>query len=160
MDRPCYHPGMRRDPLRLDQFLCFAIYSANGAFNRAYKPMLERLGLTYPQYVAMVALWESDGVTVGEVGRRMHLETNTLTPLLKRLEAMGLVRRRRDAADERQVRVHLTDDGRRLRDAAEPVPAAVAEALRSVAAPDDVARLQGEVARLRDALNERMAKAG
>lgn len=144
---------MTADPLRLDDFVCFAIYSANGAFNRAYKPALDALGLTYPQYVAMVALWERDGVTVGDIGQRMFLESNTLTPLLKRLEAAGLVRRVRDAVDERQVRVHLTDAGRELRAKAEGVPAMMGGVLG--AAPDDVERLRAEVARLRDALNAR-----
>jgi DNA-binding MarR family transcriptional regulator len=101
---------------RLDDFLCFAIYSANLAFGRAYKPILEQLGLTYPQYIAIVALSEEDNQTVSSLGEKMFLESNTLTPLLKKLEAMGYVRRRRDAGDERQVVVSLTDAGRRLRD--------------------------------------------
>jgi DNA-binding MarR family transcriptional regulator len=101
---------------RLADFLCFAIYSANLAFGRAYKPILEQLGLTYPQYIAIVALWEEDNQTVSSLGEKMFLESNTLTPLLKKLEAMGYVRRRRNAADERQVVVSLTDSGRRLRE--------------------------------------------
>lgn len=101
---------------RLSDFLCFAIYSANLAFGRAYKPILEQLGLTYPQYIAIVALWEEDNQTVSSLGEKMFLESNTLTPLLKKLEAMGYVRRRRNAADERQVVVSLTDSGRRLRE--------------------------------------------
>lgn len=144
---------MTTDPLHLDDFVCFAIYSANSAFNRAYKPALETLGLTYPQYVAMVALWERDGVTVGEIGRRMFLESNTLTPLLKRLEAAGLVRRTRDPDDERQVRVHVTEAGRALRAKAEGIPAMMGGTLG--ASPEAVARLRVEVARLRDALNDR-----
>jgi MarR family transcriptional regulator, organic hydroperoxide resistance regulator len=101
---------------RLGDFLCFAIYSANLAFGRAYKPILEQFGLTYPQYIAMVALWERDGQTVSSLGEKLFLESNTLTPLLKKLEAMGYVRRQRDAADERQVVVSLTDAGRGLRE--------------------------------------------
>ncbi|HEY3149410.1 MAG TPA: MarR family transcriptional regulator [Dongiaceae bacterium] len=101
---------------RLADFLCFAIYSANLAFGRAYKPILEQLGLTYPQYVTIVALWEENNQTVGSLGEKLFLESNTLTPLLKKLEAMGYVRRKRDAADERQVVVSLTDAGRRLRE--------------------------------------------
>lgn len=101
---------------RLSDFLCFAIYSANLAFGRAYKPILEQLGLTYPQYVTIVALWEDDNQTVSSLGEKLFLESNTLTPMLKKLEAMGYVRRRRDAADERQVVVSLTDAGRRLRE--------------------------------------------
>src|SRR5262249_15778733 len=101
---------------RLPDFLCFAIYSANLAYGRAYKPILEQLGLTYPQYVAIVALWEEDNQTVGSLGEKLFLESNTLTPMLKKLEAMGYVRRQRDPADERQVVVTLTDAGRRLRE--------------------------------------------
>jgi len=113
---------IKDDTLKLDNFLCFAVYSANHAFNRVYKPMLDRLGLTYPQYVAMVTLWGEEGLTVGQIGDRVLLETNTLTPLLKRMETAGLVRRVRDMADERQVRIHLTDKGRKLREDAERIP--------------------------------------
>jgi MarR family transcriptional regulator, organic hydroperoxide resistance regulator len=109
-------------PLDLEIFLCFAIYSAGHAFNRVYKPLLEKLKLTYPQYIAMVLLWERDGQTVGELGRKLLLESNTLTPLLKRLETLGNVRRQRDPVDERQVRVHLTDAGRKLRQRAVHIP--------------------------------------
>jgi DNA-binding MarR family transcriptional regulator len=101
---------------RLSDFLCFAIYSANLAFGRAYRPILEELGLTYLQYIAIVALWEENDQTVGSLGEKMFLESNTLTPLLKKLEAMGYVRRQRAASDERQVVVSLTDAGRRLRE--------------------------------------------
>jgi DNA-binding MarR family transcriptional regulator len=102
------------DTLDLDHMLCFAIYSANGAFNRAYRPLLDRLRLTYPQYLVLMALSDSDGLTVGEIGSRVFLESNTLTPLLKRLETAGHLVRRRDMADERQVRVSLTEKGRAL----------------------------------------------
>jgi DNA-binding MarR family transcriptional regulator len=101
---------------RLADFLCFAIYSANLAYGRAYKPILQKLGLTYTQYIAIVALWEEDDPTVSGLGEKLFLESNTLTPILKKLEAMGYVRRRRDPADERQVRVCLTEAGRRLRE--------------------------------------------
>ena len=101
---------------RLGDFLCFAIYSANLAFGRAYRKGLEDLGLTYPQWIAIVALWEQDGQTVSELGEKMFLESNTLTPILKKLESMGYLRRQRDPADERQVRISLTDDGRLLRE--------------------------------------------
>lgn len=141
-------------PLDLDAFVCFAIYSANGAFNRAYKPALDALGLTYPQYVTMVALWTQDDVTVGELGDRLFLESNTLTPLLKRLESAGLVTRRRDPVDERQVRIQLTDAGRALKVRAKGVPQAISGAFAG-ADPDDIARLRDEISRLRDALNTR-----
>jgi DNA-binding MarR family transcriptional regulator len=102
--------------LKLADFLCFAVYSANLAFGRAYKPILEKLGLTYTQYIAIVALWEEDHQTVSRLGEKLFLESNTLTPILKKLEAMGYLRRQRDPADERQVVVSLTDAGRRLRE--------------------------------------------
>jgi len=101
---------------RLADFLCFAIYSANLAFGRAYKPILAELGLTYTQYIALVALWEEDDQTVSGLGEKLFLESNTLTPILKKLETMGYLTRRRDPADERQVRVRLTEAGRRLRE--------------------------------------------
>ena len=101
---------------RLADFLCFAIYSANLAYGRAYKPILEELGLTYTQYVAIVALWEEDNQTVSGLGEKLFLESNTLTPILKKLESMGYLRRQRNVADERQVFVSLTDAGRRLRE--------------------------------------------
>ena len=96
-----------------DNMLCFAVYSAGLAFNRVYKPLLDSIGLTYPQYLVILALRHADGLTVGALGERLFLESNTLTPLIKRLEAAGFVSRRRDPADERVVRVSLTDKGRR-----------------------------------------------
>lgn len=138
------------DKLKLDQFLCFAVYSANHAFNRVYKPILDRLNLTYPQYIAMVTLWTEDGLTVGQIGERVLLETNTLTPLLKRLETAGLLRRVRDAADERQVRIFLTDKGRALRAEAESVPTAIGACLdRDL---NSIADLTGELTSVRDTL--------
>ncbi len=101
---------------KLADFLCFAIYSANLAFGRAYKPILDELGLTYTQYIAIIALWEEDNQTVGGLGEKLFLESNTLTPILKKLEAMGYLRRQRDPTDERQVLVSLTDAGRDLRE--------------------------------------------
>ncbi len=100
-----------REPSGLGSMLCFTVYSTAHAFNRAYKPLLDALGLTYPQYLAMLALWERDGLSVKEMGELLHLDSGTLTPLLKRLEAMGLVRRARDTADERSVRISLTAAG-------------------------------------------------
>jgi DNA-binding MarR family transcriptional regulator len=100
-----------RPPSRLGSMLCFTVYSTAHAFNRAYKPLLDALGLTYPQYLAMFALWERDNLSVKELGELLHLDSGTLTPLLKRLEAMGLVQRARDPADERSVRIKLTPVG-------------------------------------------------
>jgi DNA-binding MarR family transcriptional regulator len=107
-------PGVKK----LSEYLCFAIYSTNLALGRAYKPILEELGLTYTQYIAIIALWEEDDQTVTSLGEKLFLESNTLTPILKKLETMGYVRRRRDPADERQVRIGLTEAGNRLRQSA------------------------------------------
>jgi len=101
---------------KLSEFLCFAVYSANLAFGKAYKPILEELGLTYTQYIAIIALWEQDNQTVSGLGEKLFLESNTLTPILKKLEAMGYLSRQRDPGDERQVLVSLTEAGRRLRE--------------------------------------------
>jgi len=99
---------------KLSNFLCFAVYSANLAFGRAYKPLLDKVGLTYTQYIALVALSEEDEQTVSALGEKLFLESNTLTPILKKLEQTGYIRRHRDPADERQVRVSLTPGGRKL----------------------------------------------
>ena len=115
--------------LRLENQLCFALYAASGLVTRAYRPLLEPLGLTYPQYLAMMALWEKAPRTVSDLGEALGLDSGTLTPLLKRMEAAGLVTRRRDAADERRVQVDLTDKGRHLQDKAADVPFALACAL-------------------------------
>jgi DNA-binding MarR family transcriptional regulator len=110
------------DPLKLENFLCFAIHSTAHAIQRANKPMLDQLGLTYPQYLVMVVLWAEDGQTVSAIGDRLFLESSTLTPLLKRLQTAGLIKRTRDAEDERQVRIHLTEQGVALRDKARSLP--------------------------------------
>ena len=104
--------------LQLSNQLCFAVYSTAHAFNRVYKPLLDRLGLTYPQYLVMLVLWERDGVPVKEIGERLFLDSGTLTPLLKRLEAAHLVKRTRSAADERQVLISLTSQGQSMRERA------------------------------------------
>ena len=120
------HTSPEFDPLSLDNQLCFPLYAASRELTRHYKPFLDPLGLTYPQYVTMMALWEHDEVKVGELGERLHLDSATLTPLLKRLEAHGYVSRRRSAADERAVIVSLTDEGRQLREQALEVPGCIA----------------------------------
>ena len=103
-------------PPKLDDFLCFAIYSTNLAVNRVYKPLLDELGLTYPQYIVLIALYDQDDQTVGGLGDKLFLDSSTLTPLLKRMEAMGHLTRQRDPEDERQVRVRLTPQGRKVRE--------------------------------------------
>jgi MarR family transcriptional regulator, organic hydroperoxide resistance regulator len=117
--------GGAGDALRLDSQLCFAVYAAAHAFNATYKPLLEPLGLTYPQYLVMLVLWQEDGVTVSRIGARLGLDSGTLTPLLKRLEGSGLLSRLRDTTDERQVRITLTAAGRVLKHRAKGIPQAL-----------------------------------
>lgn len=135
---------------RLEQQLCFAIYQVGHAFNRAYRSILSGLGLTYPQYLVMLVLWERDGLMVKELGERLMLDSGTLTPLLKRLEASGLIRRERDPRDERQVRVHLAEKGEGLREEGRCVEQAIGEALGGTAG--DAARLRDHLDLVRDAL--------
>ena len=113
------------DLLSLDRQLCFALYSASLAMTKLYKPLLAPLGLTYPQYLVMMVLWEHTNLTVNELGKRLQLDSGTLTPLLKRLEAAGLVQRQRDQEDERRVRITLTASGRSLKEQAQSIPLAV-----------------------------------
>lgn len=134
-------------PLLLDQQLCFALYSANLAMHKVYRPLLTRLGLTYPQYLVMLVLWETDGQTVSAIGERLFLDSATLTPLLKRLEAAGLVTRTRSAEDERQVVIELTPRGRALRQQAQAVPQAVFCAAECTAA--ELVSIKQELERLR-----------
>ena len=142
------------DP-KLADFLCFAVYSANLAFGRAYKPLLEELGLTYTQYIAIVALWEQDNQTVSSLGEKLFLESNTLTPILKKLEAMGYLRRQRAAADERQVLVSLTDAGRGLREKLGGRNLVKASGL----SPEEFPKLQKAVVTLRNNLIQSMQAA-
>ncbi|TCM39779.1 DNA-binding MarR family transcriptional regulator [Novosphingobium sp. ST904] len=123
---PSSPPEDALDPF--EDFLCFSVYSTGLAFNRIYKPLLDRLGLTYLQYLAILGLARKDGQTVSELGEKLFLESNTLTPLLKRLEAAGLVERRRSTEDERVVRITLTDKGRATAAEARCVPAELVEA--------------------------------
>ena len=132
----------------LSDYLCFAVYSANLAFGKAYKPILEELGLTYTQYVTIIALWEQDNQTVSGLGEKLFLESNTLTPMLKKLEALGYLERQRDPEDERQVRVSLTKTGRRLREKALKMDLTEATGL----APDDFAKVQKAIVALRNNL--------
>ena len=122
------HEPPTTSPMDLREFLCFAVYSASHAFNRVYQPLLKDLELTYPQFIALVLLWEQDGQTVGELGQKLFLQSNTLTPMLKRLEALGYIKRSRDSADERQVRINLTEAGRRLRQRASDIVRSVRKA--------------------------------
>lgn len=140
---------------KLDQHLCFALYSASGLMTRLYRPLLEPLGLTYPQYLTMLALWEHAPRTVGELGDTLGLDSATLTPLLKRLEANGLVTRRRDAADERRVLVEPTPQGKALREGAKAVSAAMR--CHSPLDSDELKSLHHSLTRLIDGLREASA---
>lgn len=117
------------EALKLSNQLCFPIYAAANAIQKAYRPLLAPLGLTYPQYLVMLVLWERDGVSLGDIGRRLHLDSGTLTPLLKRLEVAGFVARRRSDEDERVVLITLTAKGRALKADAEPIPFRLGEQL-------------------------------
>ena len=112
----------QRDPLSLENQICFSLYSAANAMVRAYRPLLDRLDLTYSQYLAMLVLWQHQGISVKTLGEKLHLDSGTLTPLLKRLEAKGLVNRGRSELDERVRVLHLTEKGASLRDQALEVP--------------------------------------
>lgn len=120
--------GAGTDSLRLDRQLCFSLYSAQLAMTRAYRPLLEKLGLTYPQYLVLLALWERDGETVSALSERLCLDSGTLTPLLVRLQEQRLVRRERGAQDARQVLIHLTAAGRSLEERAVAVRTQVMDA--------------------------------
>jgi DNA-binding MarR family transcriptional regulator len=143
------HPADQ--PLLLGNQLCFAIYSSAHAFNRVYKPLLDRLGLTYPQYLVMLVLWEGDGLTVGDIGERLQLDSGTLTPLLKRLEAAELVKRTRSSEDERQVLIALTSRGLALREKARTVPHAILAA--SACSVSELSAMKNQLLGLRDRLN-------
>jgi MarR family transcriptional regulator, organic hydroperoxide resistance regulator len=139
-------------PLLLGNQLCFAIYSTAHAFNRVYKPLLDRLGLTYPQYLVMLVLWEQDDLSVKDIGERLFLDSGTLTPLLKRLESAQLVKRTRSVADERQVIVALTEKGASLREKAKTnVPPAILAA--SGCSVGELQTLQKSLIELRDRLD-------
>ena len=139
------------DPQLLSNQICFAVYSTAHAFNRVYKPLLDKLGLTYPQYLVMLVLWERDGVPVKDIGERLLLDSGTLTPLLKRLEAAELVRRTRSTEDERQVLIALTAKGESLREKARAVPQSILAA--SACSVGELVAMKNEIVALRDRLN-------
>jgi len=142
---------MKRDKLPLDSQLCFSLYAASIAVNRTYKPMLDALGLTYPQYLVLSTLWEQDGLPVSSIASRLSLESSTITPLVKRLEAAGLLTRERNPKDERQVIVSLTAKGRSLNERTACLTEALLE--QSGLTPDQLTKLNGQVRKLRDALS-------
>ena len=136
--------------LALDNQLCFALYSASLAMTKTYKPLLDKLGLTYPQYLVMLVLWQDDGLLVKTIGEKLFLDSGTLTPLLKRLEASGFIVRTRDSEDERQVRITLTREGRALKRRAQDIPHQVLCA--SGQSEQAVAGLRAQLALIRDGL--------
>lgn len=147
------------DPfMELESQICFALYSTTHALTRAYRPILEALDLTYLQYIVMMVLWERDGMTVKEIGQRLHLDSGTLTPLLKRLEAGDLVRRQRASADERQVNINLTDKGKALYETARGVPAQVLCATGQTV--DQLMALKNDLVTLRGQIESNAADSG
>jgi DNA-binding MarR family transcriptional regulator len=116
--------------LQLDNQVCFPLYALSRQITALYRPLLETLDLTYPQYLVLLLLWENDGVTVSDIGERLLLDSGTLTPLLKRMEQKGLVSRRRNPADERQVTIQLTESGRALQEQARAVPTSLQNSLQ------------------------------
>ena len=139
----------------IEHLLCFSIYSTGLAFNQLYRPLLEEIGLTYPQFLVMVALWSQEGRTVKELGEALFLDSSTLTPLLKRLEAAGLIRRSRNPKDERQVLLSVTEQGNSLRNAAAEVACAVREAVGITA--EQAKAIQASLGVIRDKIHARSA---
>ena len=138
-------------PLQLDNQICFAVYSTAHAFNRVYKPLLDRLGLTYPQYLVMLVLWERDDVPLKDIGERLFLDSGTLTPLLKRMEAAELIKRTRSTTDERQVLIALTPKGQVLKEKARAVPEGILAS--SACSLGELSAIRNEIVGLRDRLN-------
>lgn len=147
MSKPSKSPD---NMLALDNQLCFALYSASLAMTKTYKPLLDKIGLTYPQYLVMLVLWQEEDLLVKSIGEKLFLDSGTLTPLLKRLEASGLILRTRDLQDERQVRITLTKEGRALKRRAQDIPAQVLCA--SGQPVDALVSLRSQLALIRDDL--------
>jgi DNA-binding MarR family transcriptional regulator len=144
MSRTVAAQDRQHDPLSLDQQICFPLYAATNLLNRLYTPVLNKLGLTYPQYLVMLVLWEQQPQTVGALGARLYLDSGTLTPLLKRMETSGFVTRARDPGDERRVMIGLTDQGKALRKQASHVPQTIGNGYR----PEGVEGLRESVCNL------------
>src|SRR6201747_2769609 len=139
------------DPLLLGNQICFAVYSTAHAFNRVYKPLLDKLDLTYPQYLVMMVLWEQDGVPVKDIGAKLFLDSGTLTPLLKRMQAADLIKRTRNTTDERQVLIALTPKGQALKEKARAVPEGILAS--SACSLGELSAIKNEIVALRDRLN-------
>jgi DNA-binding MarR family transcriptional regulator len=143
-------------PATLDEQLCFALYSTSLAMTKAYKPILDRLGLTYPQYLTMLVLWETDDVSVKDIAARLNLDSATVTPLLKRLETQGYIERARGVEDERVVFIRLTKAGAALKRSAREVPAEIFCATQQT--PEFLLRLRDDLTRLRATLNDHLER--
>jgi len=145
---------MAYEQLQLDNQLCFPVYAASRLITRAYQPHLDRLGITYPQYLVLMVLWEADSATVNKISQKLILQTNTVTPLLKRMEKQGLVTRRRSESDERKVIVTLTGKGRRMQTAAAHIPLELGAALVSEGlGAAEIAALKKQLSTIIDCLN-------
>ncbi|MFJ4369988.1 MarR family winged helix-turn-helix transcriptional regulator [Streptomyces chartreusis] len=140
MSRPAEQPPSPTGSLRLDDQLCFALYAASRAVTARYRPLLDELGLTYPQYLVMLVLWERDSISVRDLGTSLQLESSTLSPLLKRLETGGLLHRERRRDDERSVAIRLTEAGAELHDRATTVPLAIGDAMGLTPEQDALAK--------------------
>mgnify|MGYP001102737841 CR=1 FL=1 len=140
------------DLLKLDSQLCFALHSTSLLMTKVYKPLLQALNLTYPQYLAMLVLWEGDGITVGELSQRLLTDPGSVTPLLKRLEAEGLITRTRSSQDERVVELHVTDKGLALQEQALNIPTCILKATEQQ--PEQLLALKTDLDALRDALKK------
>ncbi|MES2103127.1 MAG: MarR family transcriptional regulator [Pseudomonadota bacterium] len=145
-------PTSNFDMLALDNQFCFALYSASLAMTKTYKPILDKIGLTYPQYLVMMVLWQQDNILVKDIGESLFLDSGTLTPLLKRLEAAGIIVRTRDQQDERQVRITLTPAGKNLKKAAREIPLQIMCA--SGQTSEVLIKLREQLSQIRDDLTE------
>ncbi|MBC3874392.1 MarR family winged helix-turn-helix transcriptional regulator [Undibacterium flavidum] len=144
-------PVSQNDFLALDRQFCFALYSASHALTKTYKPLLDELGLTYPQYLVMLVLWKNDGILVKDIGEALFLDSGTLTPLLKRMEVGEFISRQRDLQDERQVRIKLTSKGKNLKKDAEKIPQKILCA--SGQNPEQLSELRKQLQQLRHVLH-------
>lgn len=143
------------DPLALDNQFCFALYSTSLAMTKMYKPLLAKIGLTYPQYLVMLVLWQEDGLSVNQIGEKLFLDSGTLTPLLKRIEATGFIKRQRSMEDERQVTISLTPIGQELKSKAQEIPLQIMCA--SGLQPEALLNLRSQLNDVRGALHAHLA---
>jgi DNA-binding MarR family transcriptional regulator len=147
---------MIREQLKLENQLCFPVYAASRLITRIYQPYLDEIGITYPQYLVLLVLWEKDEVTVNEISRKLFLNTNTTTPLLKRLEAQGLVTRQRSGVDERKVIIALTAKGKKLQSRAAGIPGKLSEGLGAGSmGVNELIDLKGRLYKIIDFLTDR-----